>query len=453
MKTPRSNTSISRRNFLRGAGVALALPWMESLPLSASESVAQSASKVSNSPPVRFGCIYFSNGVEPAHWWAKNEGNGTEIGQGLTPIAPYLNDLNFIRGLYNEQAVLHKSAHLGRVPNLLSGAWVSTEQSDLRVGKTMDQVLAQQIGQQTQIPSLILGIEPTELRLEDGLSMLYGSCISWTSDTKPAMKEIYPARVFDQLVGDGRDRRWDRSILDEVLTDAKGLKRKVGRYDQEKLDDYLDSIRDVEKRIEHANREQRLEGWRPSLTEPNMERPAEQLPQNIPDHMKLMMDLIVLAFQMDKTRIATCMLNNDLSQMNFGFLEGVQGSLHLDLTHNGKDPELEAMYLRTNQFHTQQFAYLLERMKNIDEGGSSLLDNSMIMFCSNLFDGDKHQADHMPILLAGQAGGKLKTGRILDYKDSGDPNRRACSLYLSVMDRMGVSLPQFGDTTRRLANI
>ena len=453
MNTRRSSASISRRSFLRGAGVALALPWMESLPLRANETVAQATSAVMDGPPVRFGCIYFSNGVEPIHWWAKNEGNGTEIGQGLKPIAPYLKDLNFIRGLYNEQAVLHKSAHLGRVPNLLSGAWVSTEQSDLRVGKTMDQVLAQQIGGQTQIPSLILGIEPTELRLEDGLSMLYGSCISWTSDTKPAMKEIYPARVFDQLVGDGRDRRWDRSILDEVLTDAKGLKRRVGRYDQEKLDDYLDSIRDVEKRIEHANREQRLEGWRPSLTEPNMARPADPLPQNIPDHMKLMMDLIVLAFQMDKTRIATCMLNNDLSQMNFGFLEGVQGSLHLDLTHNGKDPELEAMYLRTNQFHTQQFAYLLERMKNIDEGGSSLLDNSMIMFCSNLFDGDKHEADHMPILLAGQAGGNLKTGRILDYMDSGDANRRACSLYLSIMDRMGVKLPQFGDTTRRLANI
>ena len=153
--------------------------------------------------------------MEPIHWWAKESEQGTEIGQGLKPIAPYMKDLNFIRGLYNEQAVLHKSAHLGRVPNLLSGAWVSTEQSDIRVGKTMDQVLAQQVGNQTQIPSLILGIEPTELRLEDGLSMLYGSCISWTSDTKPAMKEIYPSRVFDLIVGDPRGRELDRSILDQ----------------------------------------------------------------------------------------------------------------------------------------------------------------------------------------------------------------------------------------------
>ena len=230
MKASRLGQNISRRSFLRGAGVALTLPWLESLPLVANESVGHTASKVPEGPPVRFGCIYFSNGVEPVHWWAKEGPGGKEIGQGLKPIAPYLDDLNFIRGLYNEQAVLHKSAHLGRVPNLLSGAWVSTEQSDLRVGKTMDQVLSQEIGSQTQIPSLILGIEPTELRLEDGLSMLYGSCISWTSDTKPAMKEIYPARVFDQLVGDGRDRRWDRSILDEVLTDAKGLKRLSGLH-------------------------------------------------------------------------------------------------------------------------------------------------------------------------------------------------------------------------------
>jgi len=155
---------------------------------------------------------------------------------------------------------------------------------------------------------------------------------------------------------------------------------------------------------------------------------------------------------MDKTRIATCMLNNDLSQMNFGFIEGVQGSLHLDLTHNGRDPKREAMYLKTNQFHVQQFAYLLGRMKQIDEGGQSLLDNSLLLFCSNLFDGDRHQADHMPMLLAGHGAG-LKTGRILDYMDRGDENRRACSLYLSLMDRMGANVPRFGDADRPLAEI
>jgi hypothetical protein len=364
-------------------------------------------------------------------------------------MSPYTKDFSFIRGLYNQQAAEHDSPHMGRTTNLLSGAWVSKDQSEIRVGETMDQVMAKAIGRQTPIPSLVMGIEPTELRLEDGLSMIYGSSISWSADTKPAMKEIYPSRIFDLLVGGG-DRQLDRSILDEVLEDANSLTRQVSVSDRHKLSDYLDSIRDIETRIEHSTQKQPSKGWRPTLTEPNFERPSDTIPDDIPSHMKLMMDLIVLAFQMNKTRIATCMLNNDLSQMNFGFLEHVKGSLHLDLTHNGRDPKLEAMYLRTNQFHTEQFAYLVERMKNIDEGEGSLLDNSILMFCSNFFDGDKHQADHMPILLAGKGGGNLKPGQVLDYMEEDQSNRRACSLYLSIMDRMGVERPDFGDTRRRL---
>lgn len=445
-------TNISRRSFLRGAGVALALPWLESVPLRAQESGKRASPPASDQPPLRFACLFFSNGVEPVHWWAKDSGAAMEIGPGLEPMMPYREDIVFLRGLYNQQAVLHKSAHLGRSPNLLSGAWVSTDQNDIRVGKTMDQVLADEIGHHTPVPSLVLGIEPNELRLEDGLSMIYGSCISWASATKPATKEIYPSRAFDLLVGDGRGRTLDRSILDQVAEDAGRLKREISSSDRGKLDEYLESIRDIERRIDRASQDGRLEGFKPTLTQPDIERPKEDLPQDVPEHMKLMLDLIVLAFRMDKTRLATCMLNNDLSQMNFGFLEGVQGSLHLDLTHNGRDPAREAMYLKTNQFHVQQFAYLLKRMKEIDEGGKSLLDSSLLMFCSNLFDGDRHEADHMPILLAGHGGG-LKTGRILDYLDRGDDNRRACSLYLSLMDRLGVSLPRFGDSDRRLADL
>jgi hypothetical protein len=276
---------------------------------------------------------------------------------------------------------------------------------------------------------------------------------TWASATKPATKEIYPARAFDLLVGDGQGRRLDRSILDQVLADAQRLKGRIGRGDRRKLDEYLESIRDIETRIERASREERIEGWQPTLSQPNMPRPQDDLPQDVPAHMRLILDLVVLAFQMDKTRIATCMLNNDLSQMNFGFLEGVQGSLHLDLTHNGRDPKLEAMYLKTNQFHLRQCAYLLERLKSIDEGDQTLLDSSLLMFCSNLFDGDKHQADEMPIVLAGRGGGSLQTGRVLDYRDRGVENRRACSLYLSLMDRMGVHLPRFGDSDRRLADL
>jgi hypothetical protein len=376
-----------------------------------------------------------------------------EIGPGLEPMMPFREDFAFVRGLYNQQAVVSTSPHLGRMPNLLSGAKVSLDPSDIRVGATFDQVLASRIGSQTDIPSLVLGIEPNELRLEDGLSMIYGSCISWVTATKPATKEIYPARTFDLLVGDGSGRRLDRSILDSVLKETNQLRPRITQDDRHKLEEYLESVRSIEARIDRAAKEERLEGWRPTLDKPNMPRPADELPQSIPDHMKLMLDLIVLAFQMDKTRLATLMLNNDLSQMNFRFLKGVEGALHLDLTHNGKAPAAEAMYLRTNQYHVQQFGYLVKRLKEIDEGGQSLLDSSMLLCCSNLYDGDAHSADQMPMLLAGRGGGRLRPGRVLDYLDKGDDNRRACSLYLSLMDKMGVTLDRFGDTDKRLQDV
>jgi hypothetical protein len=436
----------SRRHFLRGAGVALTLPWMESL-LRAQDGAAKTAR-----PPLRIACIYFSNGVDPAQWWAKGEGAGMEFGQAGLPLTAIREDLVFVRGLYNQTALTSTSPHLGRM-NMLSGATVSLDPNNIRVGTSMDQVMARQLGNRTPVASLALSIEPNELRLEDGLSMLYGSSISWTSPTKPAAKEIYPARVFDQMVGDGKGRKLDRSILDAVLQDTHDLQPKISTGDRKKLDEYLESVRDIEKRIDRASKEERLEGWRPTLEKPNMPRPADEIPQNVPDHMKLMLDLTVLAFQMDKTRLATLMLNNDLSQMNFKFIEGVRGALHLDLTHNGKSPELQAMYLKTNQFHMQQFTYIVQKMKAIDEGGESLLDHSMLMLASNLYDGDAHGADQMPIVLAGKAGGAMQTGRVLDYLEAGNDNRRACSLYLSMMDRMGVKLDRFGDTEKRLPNV
>ncbi len=439
----------SRRRFLRGAGVTLALPWLESLPLLAQESKATAAA---HKPPVRFAHIFFSNGVEPAHWWAKGSGAAMEFGAAAQPLTPIREDLIFLRGLYHQKAFTSTSPHLGRM-NLLSGETVSLDPKEIRLGTSFDQVLAQRIGSRTAVPSLVLGIEPNELRLEDGLSMIYGSNISWVSPTKPATKEIYPARTFDQLVGHGKGRQLDRSILDAVLAEARSLQPKVSANDRKKLDEYLESVRDIEKRINHAAKEERLEGWRPTLKQPDMPRPADDVPQNVPEHMKLMLDLIVLAFRMDKTRVVTLMLNNDLSQMNFRFLEGVRGALHLDLTHNGKAPELEAMYLKTNQFHAQQFTYLVQRLKEIDEGGISLLDNSILMFASSLFDGDAHSAEQLPIVLAGTAGGALRTGRILDYLDQGDEDRRACSLYLSLMDLMGVHPDRFGDTDKRLAGL
>ncbi len=446
--TTSSARHASRRHFLRGMGVALAVPWMESLPL-LGQSVAGAGA---SAPPLRLGVVFFSNGVEPIHWWAKGSGAGMEIGPGLTPMMPHREDMLFINGLFNESAFASTSPHLGRM-NVLSGAPVSLDPKEIRVGTSMDQVLASQIGARTAIPSLVLGIEPNELRLEDGLSMIYGSAVSWVSPTKPATKEIYPSRTFDRLVGDGSGRRLDRSILDEVRQDSQGLRARISRGDNAKLSEYFESIRDIEKRIERAAKEERIEGWRPTLDKPDMPRPANELPQNVPDHMKLMLDLIVLAFQMDKTRIATVMLNNDLSQMNFKFLEGVQGALHLDLTHNGKAADKEAMYLKTNQYHIEQFAYLTQRMKEINEGDGTLLDHSILVATSSLFDGDAHSANQLPFLITGKGNGTIKPGRVLDYLDKPDDQRRACSLHLSLMDRMGVTLDRFGDTGRRIEEL
>ena len=202
-----------------------------------------------------------------------------------------------------------------------------------------------------------------------------------------------------------------------------------------------------------ASKDERLEGWRPTLDKPDMPRPANGMPQDVPEHMKLMLDLIVLAFQMDKTRVATLMLNNDLSEMNFKFLEGVQGALHLDLTHNGRAADKDAMYLKTNQFHIAQFAYLTERMKRIREGEGTLLDHSMLMMVSSLFDGDAHSAEQLPILITGKGNGTLRPGRVLNYLDKPDDQRKVCSLHLSLMDRMGVQLDQFGDAQARLGDL
>ena len=439
----------SRRHFLRGMGVALALPWMESLPLVGQ--VAAAAGKA-DGPPLRLGIVFFSNGVEPIHWWAKGAGAAMEIGPGLAPMMPHREDMVFIQGLYNQAAQISTSPHLGRM-NILSGAPVSLDPKEIRVGTSMDQILASQIGSRTAIPSMVLGIEPNELRLEDGLSMIYGSSVSWLSPNKPATKEIYPSRTFDRLVGDGSGRRLDRSILDEVRQDSQSLRPKISRGDNLKLSEYFESIRDIERRIERASKEERIEGWRPTLARPDMPRPANELPQNVPDHMKLMLDLIVLAFQMDKTRIATLMLNNDLSQMNFKFLDGVQGALHLDLTHNGRAADKEAMYLKTNQYHIEQFAYLTQRMKDIKEGDGTLLDNSILVCTSSLFDGDAHSAEQLPFLITGKGGGTIKPGRVLDYLKRPDDERRACSLHLSLMDRMGLKLDRFGDTSARLQEL
>jgi hypothetical protein len=270
--------------------------------------------------------------------------------------------------------------------------------------------------------------------------MLYSSHISWTSPTTPTPLEIYPALAFDRLFKD-EVSKGDRSVLDAVLTDAKDLRRQISANDQHKLDEYLESVRDVEQRIDNAGKKGELQGWRPTLEKPNIPRPADGIPQDIAEHMRLMGDILVLGFQTDTTRITTLKLNNDHSSLRFPNL-GVDYMIHHLLSHNDT-PD----WLKVNQFFLEQVAYIARKLDAIREGGRTLLDNTMLLYCSSMLTGN-HDATKLPVLVLGGAGGRIKGGRVLDYKEK--PERQMCRLYLSMMDKMNVRLPKFGDATKGL---
>jgi hypothetical protein len=273
--------------------------------------------------------------------------------------------------------------------------------------------------------------------------MLYSSHISWSSPTSPTPLELYPALAFDRLFKDGRSRG-DQSVLDAVLEDARDFRPRICASDQQKLDEYLDSVREVERRIEQAGVKGELQGWRPTLAAPNIARPADGIPQDIAEHMRLMCDILVLGFQTDTTRICTLKLNNDHSSLRFPNL-GVDYMIHHLLSHSDS-----ADWLKVNQFFLEQVAYVARRLDAIKEGERSLLDNTMLLFCSSMLNGN-HDASQLPVVLLGGGGGRIQGGRVLDYKEK--PNRQMCRLYLSMMDKVGVRLESFGDATAPLEEV
>ena len=425
--------SMTRRTVLRGLGVSLALPWLESL-----ASVTDSAS---TQAPQRFAALFAGNGFHSKEWWARGSGKTMELGKVLEPMAPLKEKLLFIRGLYNDEA-LKGNIHSSQTGNLLSGAPLASG-GKIESGTSIDQILAQRLGGGTRIPSLVLGCERSISSVHKNYSMLYSSHISWSSPTTPTPLETYPALAFDRLFRDDVSRG-DKSVLDLVLDQASGLSRRVSSWDRRKLDEYLTSVREVEQRLDRAGQERQLEGWRPTLEEPNMERPPDGMPQDIERHMRLMSDILVLAFQTDTTRVCTLKLNNDHSSLRFPHL-GVDYMIHHLLSH--KDTQ---DWLKVNQFFVSQLAYIARRLDQIQEGERTLLDNSTILFCSSMLTGS-HDATQLPVVILGRGGGRLETGRVLDYLES--PNRKMCSLYLSLMDKMGVHLEHFGDSDQQLSEV
>lgn len=442
---------MSRRTFLRGVGVTMALPWLESIPVwgSTASSAAPAASGAGGAAarkfPQRFAVLFMGNGINGNHWWAKGNGDAMRLGKSLEPLAPLKHKINVINGLFNKPAV-GMGIHPGQTGNLLSGTPLQ-KGATVRAGITMDQVLANHLGQDTLQPSMVLACEqPMTGYHETNFSMAYSSHISWQSAESPVPNEIYPSLAFDSLF-ENRGSLRNQSILDRVKDRAESLSRQVSNSDKGKLDEYLTSVREVEKRIERMRAdkdkaEDRAEHRGRHIF--TMDRPENGLPEDLRDHTRLMCDIIALAFQTDKTRVASLLLARDLSSLYYPFLDVREG--HHGASHN----DLSDGYERISRFHLSQMAYLAQKLDSMPEGEGTVLDNSCLMFLSNMWSGWKHDNMKVPVVTVGGLGGTLETGRSLDYLYAGDDNRKLCSLYLGLMDRMGVQLDQFGDADARL---
>ena len=429
---------ISRRLALRGLGVSVALPWMESLTAAGEAAVG---GRGPAEAPLRLAVLFAGNGFHSREWWARETGSTLELGGVLEPLEPHREKMIFIRGLYNAEAT-KGNIHSSQTGNLLSGAPLASG-GEIRSGTSVDQLLAQTIGRDTRVPSLVLGCEKSNPSVHKNYSMLYSSHISWSSPTTPTPLEIYPALAFDRLFKESA-ARGDESVLDAVLEDATDLRRRIGSTDRRKLDEYLESVRDVERRIADSGRRGTLQGWRPTLAGPDRPRPPDGLPQDIAEHMRLMCDILVLGFQTDTTRIVTLKLNNDHSSLRFPNL-GVDHMIHHLLSHSDTDD-----WLKVNRFFVEQLASVARRLDAIDEGGRSALDNSLVLFCSSMLTGS-HDNSQLPVVLLGRAGGSVATGRVLDY--TGREDRQMCRLYLSLLAKLGAPQPRFGDATSPLSEI
>lgn len=436
---------ITRRTMLHGVGVAMALPWLESIPVFGNESVAKDEAPKF---PKRFAALFMGNGISPNNWSAKGAGAEMELSKTLEPLAPLKTKLNVISGLFNKNAT-GVGIHPGQTGNILSGAALQ-KGAVLKGGISMDQLLANQFDGQTPQPSIVLACEqPLTGYHETNFSMAYSSHISWQNANSPVPTEVYPSLAFDNLF-DNQGSKRITSILDRVAEHAAHVGRQVSRSDKSKIDEYLTSVREVEKRVERTRAtkavadERATNSGRPAFTMP---RPENGLPEDVRDHMRLMCDIIALAFQTDKTRIATLLMCRDLSGLIYPFLD-VRLSHHAASHSDNSDA-----YERVSRFYVGQLAYLAGRLAEMPEGEQSVLDHSCLMFISNLWSGSAHDSSKVPLLTVGGLGGTLETGRVLDYTAAGDDNRKLCSLYLSLLDRMDVKVDQFGDAQTRLAGL
>jgi Protein of unknown function (DUF1552) len=467
---------ISRRTVLRGLGVAMALPLLESMGWAENPTTGKGGATRS---PVRTAFIMIPNGVVMDHWKFKAKATGA-LPRILVPIAPIISEVLVINGLRHDKAAANGDGagdHAREAGTFLTGAQCrKTAGTDIQSGVSIDQAMAEKIGIHTSLPSLELGLEPGQQagNCDSGYSCAYSSNISWRTPNSPMAKETNPKAAFDRMfsakknlkakksgapsgdpgkfaVAQSEGKSLDQSILDLVFSDAKSLRGKVSGTDQRKLDEYLDSVRALEKRIEHAEKEaadaaKAAVAKKPGTYSPTIEVAIpSDLPSGFPERTKLMMDLMILAFQTDTTRIATFMIGNGGSNRTYPHI-GVSRAHH-EISHHQKDAEKLEDLTKINTHHIELFSYMLQKMKGLNDGKGTLLDNSMIMYGSAISDGDRHNHDDLPILLAGRGGGTINSGRMIDTKSN------MCDLFLAIAARAGCQLEKHGDSTKMMEGL
>lgn len=457
---------LTRRTLLKGLGVTMCLPLLESLQPHAARAAGPGAKAAK--APVRLAVLYMPNGVNPKAWQPQGTGAAFELSPILAPLASLKSDILVFSELMNKSSIEGDGHYVKVAPFLTGTAVTKTTGGDLRVGGvSLDQLVAQHVGNMTPLPSLELSVEPVTMGVDTnvGFTRLYGSHISWSTPTTPVTREINPQLAFDRLfrpkgaAGKRGTSDGDKSVLDAVLEDARSLQSKIGSADRHKLNEYFDAVRSVETRIawDAARRKQE------HLADPATAKEIEKLGGRIRDYyavpegqrgidhtaqVRLMLDIMVLAFWTDSTRVATFMFGNEVSGKNFSFLPGVGGGHH-QISHHENDAAKLEQYQKINVWHLEQYAYLLTRLKSIPEGNGTLLDNAMVLFGSGMKDGNAHSPYNLPIVLGGRGGSTLATGRHLVY----DKKTPLCNLYRALLPRLGVPVAAFGDSSGELAGL
>ena len=446
---------ISRRTVLRGLGTAMALPWLEAM--SGTSRAVGGEAAGGDGPPLRTAFLFVPNGIHMPDWTPGEEGKLAALPPILQPLEGHKSSLTLLSGLtLNGGRALGDGPgdHARCVASFLTGAHPhKTDGKDIRNGISVDQAAANAVGQRTRFPSLELGTEPSSQggRCDSGYSCLYTSNMSWRTATSPMTKESNPRAVFDRLFGTGRSEedlkgltrraRYRKSILDSVVEDAEDLKRKLGARDQVKLDEYLYAVRQIEGRIDRTEKLTQSESGIPDFP-----RPAGA-PKQFDEHVRLLLDMMVLAMQTDSTRILSFMFTNAGSNRSYPEIGVREG--HHTLSHHGNDPQKLAQISKINRHHVTLLAHFLDRLAAVEEADRTLLDHSMIVYGSGIGDGNRHNHDNLPILLAGRASGTVNPGRHLNFAKE----TPLTNLYLGVLRRMGVQADSFSDSTGELAGL